>query len=196
MRNVFGRNGPFLAAIATVAVAWGSWVAPAEAITVSFSTTGCFGTLCTPSVTNGGATLSFTGSGGTVTEPTNTTGGEFSTAGTVSAGTFAGVPFTLTISQTVPGVGAGDIEGTLSGKVTTTSSGASIVFADPSVTILGVKYTVIGGVVPINAPSVNAGLSTLNLAINAVPEPAVLSMTLFGLAGVAVARRRRLTPPV
>jgi hypothetical protein len=163
----------------------------ASAITVTYTTTGSF--------SGASPNLDFTGivPAATVNEPTGASFGTFEAfAGPLAD--YAGQTFTLNIVQSIPGLGAGSVVGTLTGKLQTSQSGLHLKFTDADiVTIVTGLTTVIYD--PVNdtliVPSTtNFGLTTLQGEITAiVPLPAAAwgGMALFGVLGGAKLRRSR-----
>jgi hypothetical protein len=99
--------------------------------------------------------------------------------------------FTITINQTLPGIGTGHLTATLSGIVAFNSSGTGTLVFGPATTITaGGQTTIYTGV--------NAS-STINLAplfaVITVPEPTaelLLALGSIGLFGLAVVSRTKI----
>src|SRR3954471_18198263 len=127
---------PTLLAAAALLVASLGFASSAQAVSVTYSTLGCFGAGCTPVIDTapfptGNASFMYDGNTGTTVDANPTTFADFGsilTAATDGGGAFTATPFTLQISQTVPTVGTGNLAGTISGTITPTSSGAVITF--------------------------------------------------------------------
>jgi len=166
----------------------------AMATSVTYSTSGSFGgggTCSGTSCTVGLETITFAGTGATVTPPTFSPLGTFSVTGFGSE-TFS-APFTLTITQSAPPGGSGNLSSTVSGTITgTTQSNAEVIFSTTSVTLGGITYTIAADVngnpgvvlVPVG------GISTLQGSIT-TPEPASLALLGTGLlAGGGFVRRK------
>jgi hypothetical protein len=178
-------------------------------------------------VSNGGRTISSTNSAGTSTitfssttpqlnvavnsgEGSNITLGVFNVSSTAASGSsgpgFGGANFALTVSFTVPsGVAPQTFNGTLTGSINQTASGAVVQWTSPttltfntpngSVITLNVEsFTTInppGAAGAANPPSEIRGRISVT-APAPIPEPATLVLMGSGLAGLAaVARRRR-----
>jgi len=198
---------------AAAAVTLGALSAGAQ--TVTYTTTGAFTpgvfgtTTCTATqCTVGGFTLSFTGSGGSFVAPTqNVDLGSFVTQYDPSSGTnpglaFTGVQFTLTVTQTAPTGGAGNLAGPITGTLSYNPSGSTL-FWTPTATslVIGpVTYALItdqqnpgkiGISPPIFSPLQNPNATTVRANITATPEPATLLLLAPGLAGLGLGVRLR-----
>jgi len=145
-----------------------------------------------------------------------TTGNAVTFVDTTSAGELvaekASGNFTLTITQSVPfsSPASASLVGTLSGTVENgcgafplaTCVVAKVTFAQTSVTIGGVEYKLNSDtyLLPVAhtstsvAPGLGSDTITMTIVGGQVPEPAFMTLTGFGLAGLAfIAYRRRRT---
>ena len=166
----------------------------AFATTVTYSTSGVFGNSGTNTSTAGGATLTFGGiTNDTVDATTFSSLGTITVSGT-SPGTFSDT-FALTITQSVPSVGSGSSSSTVAGMITGTSSGIELVFAPPDVTIGSgdgtITYRFLNGSYGLAPPNSNGGVTSLQVAIVAMPEPASLGLIGVSLLGLGILVRRR-----
>ena len=170
----------------------------AMATDVTYSTSGSFGggVGCnSTSCTSGTETITFGGLvAANASTPTFASLGNFVVSGSGSA-TFS-VPFTLTITQSAPPGGSGNLSSSVSGTITSsTQSNAEVIFSTPSVTLGGVTYTIAADVngnpgVVLVPTGTNGGVSTLQASIN-TPEPASLALLGTGLlAGGSFVRRK------
>jgi hypothetical protein len=162
--------------------------ASAFAATVNYTTTGSFGSDGLPSVTVGAATITFAGES---TTQMADAGGTFTQVGTftVTGGATAAFSdsFTLDILQSSP-AGSGTTTSPIVGNISSNGSTISINFVPSSLNINGAAWTFYS--TPINQPSVNGGVTTLNEFV-AAPEPASLGLIGSSLVGLGLAFRRR-----
>jgi len=111
--------------------------------------------------------------------------GTFNTTGTTATtNATVGGTFTLNIFQTAPTAGTVSFVGSVSGTITGTSSQAFVQFNNPLSATIGLEtYTIVSadggtaGRVNFAPPSTNAGVSTINGSVNAVPEPSSLLLS-------------------
>lgn len=194
---------------AVVAVAFGS--TPAAAVVFSGSTTGCFGTGCSPAPLAITDQLAFVGnpsfSGSTTTGPLNVVFGAFAVSDPLVFlldfnDTYSGqfnlkVDFTAPAASPDPAFFSANLSGTLNWR---NGGLLTIDFGDAQ------HFTFAGGSFNLEIQDVTLQTSRLNhgdaefligtfSAVTAVPEPSTWAMMILGFAGVSfVAYRRRNQP--
>jgi hypothetical protein len=178
----------------------------AQADPVQFSTTASFngGAFSSPNsimFVNGmgnSLTLTFTGVTNSMVD-TSPAGFTFASLGEIQTsvvGTGAtitpGTTFSIRVTQTVPGAGSSDFQGTLSGTISQNSSTGVITFTVTHIEINGVQYDVTNNPLNLVPPSTNNGVTSIQARITTVPEPTTLLLLGSGLTGLGAALRRRL----
>ncbi len=196
-----------LAALAAVLVVGA--VSPANAIQVTYSTAGVFGSSGTALLDQGGAQIRINAQPLTTVDPPPATNALFGGFETLAAPARPGVTlvdtFTLTITQTAPAPG-GDVvfTSTVGGNIFLNNSQAFIQFNAPLVQSIpssgfSTTYRIVEG------DAANPGrlelfggegqMSTLNgeIGIAAIPEPGTMALACAGLPllGLGYVRRRR-----
>jgi hypothetical protein len=184
-------------------------VSPALALEVTYTTTGVFSNNTNVFTGTGGATATF--DAGIGDDIPSIPGGPAVDATTDSLGTiFLNVPqggsitgsgsFLLTIDQTIVGGPSGTssdfglLSGTISKAKNATKGDLIVTFAEPSITIDNVTYTLedLGqnGLGP-NQLAFGSGGANIEAAITSpAPEPTFFALTGLGFLGLAAAARR------
>lgn len=168
-------------------------VTSAMAAPVTFSTSGVFSASGTSAAIFGGSTITFTGVTGSVANPDVTT--SFGTFGFSS--TTTGAPdqitgnFTLTITQTSPSSGGGNLSGTLGGKLKSNSNTVTFTPAATTVVVGNTTYAFLPQTYTFSSPSSSLqGRITQMSDEGNVPEPATMGLMSLSLAGLIVFRKR------
>jgi hypothetical protein len=205
MRTTSCGRGPALV-LAALALAAGMTAAPAaHAATVTYNT--LFSELCiggsgcsTNNQTVGGVSVAFVPLPDTTVDADPATYASLGSlvvscvGGGTSCGSasLAGLNLYLTVSQSTPSGGTATlVTGALSGSISGKSSAATITWPTlNSATIGAVTYSIANNFLVLVPPSSNAGTTTIQGNISAVPVPA--GAWLFGSAlGLLAFRRRR-----
>jgi len=186
----------------------------ASATTVTYSTSGSFGSNSLSTISSGGITILFLPASSTFNAPSNVSLGTFRISGTGSATANFSDTFTLTVIQAVPLPGGSQQFGqaSVSGVISVNSGNAFVQFTSPlSVTIAGnpsVTYSIASadnltaGRLNLNFPVDNSGTGFADTTIQgavAVPLPATANMGLIllgSVAGLGLVRRLRNGPAV
>ena len=179
----------------------------ANAVPVTYSTAGVFGSSGTALLNQGGAQIRFDALGLTtvnVPPDTNALFGSFTTLAAPASSTMLVDTFTLTITQTAPGPGTVAFTSTVGGNIFVGNTGSFVQFNGPLTrTITSGGFTTFYRIV--EADDVSPGrvelfgnvneVSTINgeVGIVAVPEPGTMALACVALPllGLGYARHRR-----
>lgn len=173
--------------------------APASATQITFSTTGAFNGSGSTITFGSGAntlTLTFNGIPSSTVDANPFTFASLGFIHTSSTGTGAtitpGTTLTINIDQTVPGIGNGNLGGTISGVISTTNSTGLISFTVNSVVIAGITYSIQNNPLALVPPNTNNGDTSIQARLdNPVPEPLTSLLVGAGLIGLASFQRYR-----
>jgi hypothetical protein len=196
----------------------------ASASTINYNTTGstlsCNGVGgcvqdTTTAITIGGLTFTYnTGSGSGVVTPSIINLGNIVSTGTGTSVNVTGLLLTINVNSTPPGASGTLPNGSISGSISTNSSGATILFSPnntttgfgtlPGVVISGggqaFTYQVLNTSLGLQAPTVGnpVGQTSIQGAVtdtspSGVPEPATFLLMGAGIASIGLIRRRRRT---
>jgi len=162
---------------------------------VQYLADGGFGAALNPVYTQGPIQITFNPNAQSVILPTasptsQVSFGQFNTSGTVAGTpltTLNPTPFTLRITQLLPGPGQGSFLGTLQGTLGSDTSGAFVQFAPPlNMVLAGILYQITSndsstpGRVNIAPKTTNGGVTTIVGQVSAVPEPTSLLLMAMG----------------
>lgn len=186
----------------------------APAATVAFTTAGstlsCNGVAgcvqnSSTSITDGGLTLTYDDDDASnVVTPSIINLGNILTTGTGSMVDLSGLKLTINVLSTPPGSSGNLPDGSVSGTISTSQSGAEITFSPnntttsfgtlPGVVIGGVTYQVLQTTLGLQAPTVGnpKGETSIQGAVTAIPEPSTL-LPILGMGLICLWRRRRAT---
>lgn len=131
----------------------------------------------------------------TVSAPSNISLGAIDSSNLLASNyDITGVLLNILLFSTPPGSSGSLPQGSISGTLAGFSSNATLSFLSGGVTIGGFNYAVTNSPLSINPPSSNAGVTTIQGRVTAVPEPATWAMMLLGFGGIGFAMRRRRQP--
>ena len=183
--------------IVALAIAIFGFTAQVFAATITYSTLGRFNGgafSASPTLTVGGASLTFNGLGSTAVGVGNLSYGTFDANAIGSGGTFpVGTTFDLQVVQTTPTGGTATAASTLSGTLTTTASLVRLVFSSTSFAIGSIVYGIDQPArgIAIVSPASNAGLATIQGSAIVIPEPSVGVLFAVGLVVLSMVSRKR-----
>jgi len=189
MKNQFMKLVKSLALCITFAAFSILCASQVKAESVTFSTTGCFGSGCVVAPTastdgSGTSQLVFVNQPSTTVNtstPSGVTSADLGTLTVAGLGTFSSTPFSLQINQTAPTAGSGNFGGALTGTLIVNGSDVNIVFNNTNLVIGAVTYQLVnltnGNMLKLD-PNATGGVTRITVDISAAgPTAAPVSIT-------------------
>lgn len=172
----------------------------ALAAPVTYSTSGVFASTGTNVATFGNVTLTFVGITTDTADPqaplffSNASFGYFDASG----GSFNSLQpvsdtFTLTITQSAPTAGSGNLAGVLSGSMDANTSSVNFDVTSAGPVVIGAtRYSFANTSYALVPPATNNGETTLQGVVDQseIPEPTSMSLLGLGFGGLALLKRR------